>query len=655
MSVRQGLSLIAGLMIAIAAMAGFALAFLRPRPNAPVVSFRVASPENTSQPGPPSISPDGRLLALPATGPDGRRMLWLRALDDLRTTPIPGSEGANAPFWSPDSKYIGFFANQALKKVPSAGGPVSTICPAESIGGGGAWNSDGTILFAPGITGGLYRVPANGGTPLPLLQLNGTKLERAFLWPQFVAGNKHFIFFVSTDDAETTGVYVGSIASLGFYRLLFASETNAVFSGMGESGSRQNGYLLFVRGRTPMAQAFRAASLALEGEPISIGDNIGSLRSLLLAPISVSNNGILVYQTVGDATRQMVWMNRSGKPTATVKETGDWGPPRISPDGTRAAAARLAPDGHADLWMLEADGSVLPSGARLRSMKDRRSGRRMARGWHSSYRAKRGNFDLYTKCVHGAKRNCCTRSDDPKYPTDWSHDGRYILFTAVSKAGQADVWAFSTTDHRAGPILDTIYTEGYASLSPDGKWLAYQSDESGSSEVYVQAFDGISAGIKRRWQVSAGGGGIPRWRGDGKELFYVTYSGRMMAVAVKASGDQLAFDPPQTLFQTSPLPKTWNQYDVSPDGQRFLMNLALEMSNSPAITVLTNWTEKLKRVAVNGLEKGRYAQPGPQAASPAAQSPNKLFIFINLREGKSMEGDGIIKVSLVFRNDQEFS
>jgi eukaryotic-like serine/threonine-protein kinase len=580
-------------------MAGFALAFLRPRPSAPVVSFRVASPENTNQPGPPSISPDGRLLALPAAGSDGRRMLWLRALDDLRMTPIPGSEGANAPFWSPDSKYIGFFASQSLKKVPSAGGPVITICPAESIGGGGAWNSDDTILFAPGMTGGLYRVAASGGTPEPLLELHAAKFERAFLWPQFLPGNKHFIFFVSADSVETTGVYAGSIASGRSYRLLFASETNAVFSGMGESGSRQNGYLLFVRGRTPMAQAFHASSLALEGEPISIGDNIGSLRSLLLAPISVSNNGILVYQTVGDPTRQMVWMNRSGKPAAVVKETGDWGPPRISPRGTRAVAARLASDGHADLWLLEADGRA----TQLTTTPEHEG----SPVWSPNGSClvffiagkTEGNFDLYTKPLHEGKAELLYKSDGPKYPTDWSKDGRYILFTTVSQAGRADVWAFSTADHRAGPILDTIYTEGYASLSPDGKWLAYQSDESGSNEVYVQSFDGITSGNKRRWRVSAGGGGMPRWRGDGKELFYVTYTGRMMALAVEASGGQLAFGAPQVLFQTRPFPKTWNLYDVSADGQHFLMNLALEMSNSPAITVLTNWTEKLKRVAVN--------------------------------------------------------
>ena len=602
-SLRQALALIGGAMVAIAAMAGFAMAFLRPRPVLPVVNFRVAFPDNTSQPGPPAVSPDGRLVAMTAVGTDGRRMLWLRALDDLRMTRVAGSEGAHAPFWSPDSRYIGFFANQSLKRVPSAGGTVSTICPAESIGGGAAWNADGTILFAPGMTGGLYLVPANGGTPRALLKLKATRFERAFLWPQFLPGGNQFIFFVETDYPETTGVYGGNITSPGSYRLLLASETNAIFSGLGESGSPQQGYLLFVRGRSAMAQAFNASRMAVEGEPIAIGENIGSLRSLFLAPVSVSRNGILAYQTVGEATRQMVWMSRTGRPLAVVRETGDWGPPRISPDGTRAAAARLEPDGRSNLWLLDADGGL----TRFTTSAQREGSPVWSPdGWKLVFFAAakgEANSDLETQSVHGGKAELLYRSDAPKYPTDWSRDGRYILFTTISQAGRADIWGYSTAEHRAGPIVDTIYAEGYGSLAPDGKWLAYQSDESGNNEVYVQAFEGISAGTKRRWQVSAGGGGMPRWRADGRELFYMTGSGRMMAAAVAPAAGQLKFDAPQTLFETRPLPKTWNLYDVSADGQRFLVNLSLEVTNSPAITVLTNWTEKLRRVAASQLAR----------------------------------------------------
>ncbi|HEY2018760.1 MAG TPA: protein kinase, partial [Bryobacteraceae bacterium] len=537
MSLMLALGMIALVLVTVAGMAAAALSFLRPRSAAPVVSFRVAPPENTSSAGPPSISPDGRLLAFPAVGLEGQRMLWLRPLDALRATPIPGTEGAAAPFWSPDSKNIGFFANRFLRKVAVDGGSVATICPAEDPAGGGSWNADGTILFAPGLSGGLSRVRSSGGTPEEILKPNSTKSETAFLWPQFLPDNQHFIFFAATNSADATGVYAGSMKSPG-YRLLFASETNAVFSPVAESRSQKHGYLLFVRGRTPMAQEFNAANLQLVEDAKSLGDDIGSLRSLSLAPISVSNNGILVYQTVGDATRQVVWMNRVGKPTAVVKEAGEWGPLRISPDGTRAASAKLGPDRHADLWLIDTSGNTLqftdtlahegspvwsPDGSRL--------------VFFSSGKTE-GSFDLYTKPVSGGKMELLFANEAAKYPTDWSHDGRYVLFTAVSPSVTADIWAVSTADHHAGPVLNTIYTEGYASLSPDGRWLAYQSDQSGEMEIYVQPFDGIGPGTRRSWRVSKeGGGGMPRWRSDAKELFYVTYSGKMMAVAVHPAGD----------------------------------------------------------------------------------------------------------------------
>ncbi len=597
MSLWMALGLIALVMITVAGMAAAALSFLRARQPAPEVSFRVTLPENLSYPGPPSVSPDGRYLAFSAAGTEGHRMLWLRPLDDLRITPIPGTEGAAAPFWSPDSEFIGFFANQYLAKVPAGGGPVVRICPAEAIAGGGAWNTDNTILFAPGLSGGLYRVPASGGTPELLVKLNPAQSQRAFLWPQFLPDNRHFVFFAMTNSPETTGVYADSTTKPAAYKLLFPSETNAVYSAMAGSQSRQDGYLLFVRERVPMAQEFHAASLSPEGGPIAIGDPIGSLRSLSLSPVSVSNNAILVYQTVGDATRQLAWVNRSGRQIAVVRETGEWGPPRIAPDGARAAAAKLASDGRADLWVVDANGSATQftaTPAHEGSPVWSPDGSRLA--FFATGKAE-GNFDLYVKALNGGKAEPLFKSETPKYPTDWSRDGRYVLFTAVSLGGKADIWGVSTADHRAGPILDTIYTEGSASLSPDGKWLAYQSDESGQIEIYVQPFEGISSGTKRRWQLSSGGGGMPRWRGDGKELFYVTNNGKMMAATARAADGNFAFDAPQALFQTRQFPKTWNLYDVSGDGQRFLMNLPLEISSSSTITVLTNWTEKFRRVA----------------------------------------------------------
>jgi Tol biopolymer transport system component len=205
------------------------------------------------------------------------------------------------------------------------------------------------------------------------------------------------------------------------------------------------------------------------------------------------------------------------------------------------------------------------------------------------------NYDIYVRPAEaGAKADLLFRSGFAKYPTDWSRDGRYLLFNAVSETTKLDTWAISTADKHAGPVLNTVNAEGHAVMSPDGKWLAYDTDDSGRIEVYVQAFDGINSAARKRWKISANGGGLPKWRADGKELFYITSSGRVMAAATHPAAGEFAFDAPVKLFQTRPVPKTWNFFDPTPDGQKFLVNLPLEWANSSQIMVVTNWTEKLK-------------------------------------------------------------
>jgi len=586
-------------MVLLTVTAFSAVVLFHKGPAAPVYTFKVAAPENTSYPGPPSVSPDGRYLTFSAVGPDGQRTLWLRPLDSEHATPMSGTEGGFSPFWSPDSRQIGFFAAGQLRKVAVTGGTPETLAPAEMRAGGGTWNPDGTIVFAPGLSDGLYRVLASGGKVDPLLKPNAARSEHSYLWPQFLPDNNHFLFFALTDSRETTGVYAGSL-SPAESRFLFPSETNAVYSTLADSQSRKKGYLLFIQDRTLMGQQFDASSLELVTSPKALRDDIGALNSLSLAPISVSNNAVLVYQIVGHATRQMVWLDREGKQIAAVMDPGEWGPPRISPDGSRAVAARLEPDGKkTNLWMIDEAGAATPftnTPAHEGSPVWSADGTRVAFFAASS---PEGNFDLYTQAAQGGRPELLFRSDLAKYPSDWSHDGRYLLFTTITPGAKSDVWALGlgerhAGERRAGPILDTIHTEAYAVLSPDGQWLAYQSDETGRNEVYVQAFDGISNGTKRRWTLSDGGGGLPRWRADGKELFYVTETGRMMAVALHPNGREFEFDAPHLLFRTQPIPRYWNLYDASPDGQRFLLNLPLELSNNSSIAVVTSWTEKLK-------------------------------------------------------------
>ena len=584
---------IGGGVLALAATSVAAVLLWQQKPAAPVLKFSVSQPENTSYPGMPSVSPDGRYLTFSAIGPEGKRMLWLRPLDALHASVIQGSEGASAPFWSPDSQSIAFFGGKYLKRVPITGGAPANICQAEASPGGGTWNREGVILFAPSLADGFYRVAATGGKPEQVFGLDETKLERADLWPQFLPDGKHFVFYQLTDLAETSGVYLGTMEKPEYHRL-FASQTNAAFS-PGTPDAPKTGYLLYINERNLMAQRFNLGRLETVDDPITMGNDIGAVRSMALAPISVSTTGVLVYQGVGLPTRQMVWMDRAGRMLAMSGAPGNWGPPRISPDGNRSIVAKAGADGVAHLWLLDSSGGAqqitegaMHEGSPIWSP----DGSRVA------YFGRQGDaLDIYQRGVQaGAKAELLYKSAGQKFPSDWSHDGRYIVFSMEGVGTHLDMWGLSVGDRRVAPILDTIYSEGFATTSPDGKWIAYQQmDKTGLYHAYVQSFDGLNNGTKRRWMVSQGGGGLPRWRSDSNELFYMTSDGRIMSVPIQLGTDGgIVSGRPQMLFQTRPVPGNWNLYDAAPDGQRFCVNVPLEWTSAAPITVLTNWTEKLK-------------------------------------------------------------
>jgi eukaryotic-like serine/threonine-protein kinase len=592
---RNGLRLWIVIAAALLLCAGSvaAVMLLPGRNSAPVYRFSVDQ-EGAKYPGMPAVSPDGRSLSWSATAPDGKRMLWLQALGNPHTRQTPNTEGTSTPFWSPDSSYIGFFAGGFLKKVRVQDGAVSatpeSICQAESFSGGGTWNKQGMIVFAPGLTGALSKVAASGGTPQALTTLNAVKNEHSHLWPQFLPDGNRFIFFVTSDSGPSTGVYAGSLDSPN-YNLLFPSKTNAVYSGGGAAG-----YLLFIQDGSLVGQPFNASRLATAGDATTLATNIEGVEGLSLAQVSVSRTGTLVYQSAGKSARQLSWLDRTGKNLGMVGEPADWGPPRVSPDGRRIVAGkRDEKSGVAVLWVLNAAGESAfqlthmmrgssaqpvwsPDGSRIAFANDAL-----------------GTFDLYAQPASAeGQPELLYRDTHRKVFDDWSRDGRTLLFDEIIPGMARGVWRWNSSERKASTIIDTVHSEGYGALSPDGKWLAYQSDETGINEVIVQAWDNGSKGAKRLFAISKGGGALPRWRHDGRELYYITQPGKLLAVSVHPSGSEFGFDAPRELFQTPPTPKSWNLFDVSADGERFLMNMPMDWPESAKIVVIASWLKELE-------------------------------------------------------------
>ena len=588
------------LMVAAASLFAGRLIF-RQRAANPVLKFPVPPEANSSFPGAATVSPDGRYIVYSAVGPDGRRLLWLRALDQIHARIVPGTEDAAAPFWSDDSRSVGYFAGRSLKiwnlRFGDDGGPAGearALCPADATAGGGTWNAGGVIVFSPGLNGGLYRIDTTGGDPQLLLALDNAKQHRSYRWPHFLPDGRHFTFFALGASDTANGVYAGDLQTREAH-LLFSSDSDAVYSGDVDANPGKFGYLLFVQNSDVYAQAFNPSILELEGKPNLFLRDVGSVETLSLAPLSVSGTGLLVYQTIAQPTHQLAWLDREGKQIGTLGEPGEWGVPRVSPDGRRVICGKLAADRkRGELWLFDKDTVsrlVAIPGADARSPLWSPDGTRIA------FTANPGGlYNVYLKALNGPDPGePLFRSEYSKYLTDWSRDGRYLLFNSLATAGtSSDVWAYSFAEGRGGAVVETVHSEGYPALSPDGHWLAYQSDESGHDEVYVQVFDGISAGTKRRFQVSAGGGRLPRWRADGQELFFLSGPGSVMSVSVSAMAGGFSSGPPRKLFETRAIPKKSNLYDVSPDGQQLLFNLPYEWAGPSPITVMTNWVEVLR-------------------------------------------------------------
>jgi Tol biopolymer transport system component len=582
----QGLGWIVAAVFLLAAIALFV--YLRPAPaEVKAVRFAVSPPEKATSVQAPTISPDGRRLAFTATV-EGKKLLWVRPLDSLAAQPLPGTEGASFPFWSPTGEFIGFFAQGKLKRIALSGGPTTTLCDAP-VGVGGAWNRDGVILFSPLLATGVHRVPAAGGSVAVVT--TSDQLRNSHRWPSFLPDERHFLYSVGfSSQLEAMGIYLASLDGQESTRLVSA-DSSAVYA-----ASERGGYLLFVREGTLLAQPFDAAEGRLSGEPVRLADQVrGNInRSERARAFSVSENGVLVYHAGERGERfQLGWFDRAGKSLGMIGSAGGYiTGASLSPDEKRVAMAREDLQTRTDdIWLLD-----LARGADSRFTFDPATdhapvwapdGSRIV--WNSN---REGLANLYQKASSGAGQDeLLLKADNWKWANDWSRDGRFIVYGENNPKTKGDLWILPVDGERKPfPYRQTPFDERNARFSPDSKWIAYSSDESGGSEVYVQDFP--TAGGK--WRISTRGGDNPNWRRDGKEIFYVA-DGKLMVVEVK-SGAKFEASVPRALFDLRSI--KWvggNNYAVTGDGQRFLVVTSPEEANASPFTVVLNWMAELKR------------------------------------------------------------
>ena len=533
-----------------------------------------------------ALSPDGRHLAFVGEAGLGGAGLWIRAVEALEARMLPGTEGAGYPFWSPDNQFIGFFVGGQLKKVAVSGGPPETLCEVAFLTFGGTWNRDDVIVFGRG-NDRLYRVSASGGEPSPVTELDRS-LHSGHVWPQFFPDGRRFLFFAGRPGGDDNGIYVGSLDSTEVQRVM-AAEYMARYA--------PPGYLLYAREGTLMAQPFDADAVQLTGDPVRLVDQVSTNPVFRLAAFSVSENGELAYRGGGrEGVTQLVWFDRSGELLGEASQPGLYNNPALSRDETRVAVERREITNAApDVWILDLTRGGTPSRFTFDPEADRwptwsPDGRQIAFGSDREG----GVSQIYRKNASGTgEAELLLESEASKYPMEWSEDGAWLSFFDQDSQGNFDLWVLPLAeDSDPIPFLQTPFADVHGRLSPDSRWMAYGSDESGQAEIYVQDFP-ESGG---KWPISTSGGFDPQWRGDGNELFYLGLDGNLMAVEIEADGDTPVAGIPQVLFPIDgPTLLQRNNYDVTADGQRFLVNAFVEDAIRAQITWVLNWTAELEQ------------------------------------------------------------
>jgi serine/threonine protein kinase len=565
-------------------------------PIGEAVRFSVDPPEKTVFSGPPNLtvpvpqfalSPDGRALVFVANSSGANPMIWMRSIDQVTARPLPGTEHAQFPFWSPDSRWLGFFAEGKLKKTPVAGGPVQVLADVADAFGG-SWGADGSIIFGK-LSSAIFRVSSGGGTVTAVTKVD--TVMKAHRWPEFLPDGRHFLFHVQGGDSAQHGVYVGSIDG-GTQKFLLRSESSAIYA--------WPGYVLYVEGGTLLGQAFDAAHLELGGEPFTVAENVGRSTGFNIG-VSASGTDMLAYAAAMLQRGRLTWFDRAGNSLNSVGVEGDYSDFRLSPNGETLAVSLVDSKAwNPDIWLIDlmrggpsrfTVGLALsaapvwsPDGARIVFRTNRN-----------------GQTELYAKSAGGGGNEEVVLTYETQHAagidtpnlvcSDWSPDGRYVIASVPQQTTGDDLWLIPLSGDKKpfkflGPPSDQIH----GNFSPDGRFVAYTSNESGRFQVYVQTFP-LS---DRKWQVSTDGGYEPRWRGDGHEIYYLSEDRKLMAVAVGAGP---SFAVPKVLFQTrvpEGVTSRRTHYVPSRDGQRFLVNTQSGDAFPNPITVVLNWQADLK-------------------------------------------------------------
>jgi serine/threonine protein kinase/Tol biopolymer transport system component len=538
--------------------------------------------------GPAALSPDGLRIAFVAKNADGKQMLWIRPLSSAVAQSMSGTDDATYPFWSADSRYVAFFAAAKLNKVDASGGPPQALCDAYA-GRGGTWNSTSTIVFAPDTTSALARVDAAGGTRVPLSTLDAK--ETSHRWPDFLPDGKHFLYFAHGMTRADNGIYLAALDSKE-RKLLLRNDSNAVYAAPG--------YLLFVRDNTLMAQRFNLRSLALEGEAKPLADHVAVNTDIYRSILTASANGELLYQHgASGGGSQLFWYDASGKQGEPVlPDTADYGTPSLSPDASKLAFY-LETNGIGDIWVVDL----------VRHTKIRLTFGPLYSGspvWWPDGKSIVFNYgssgvtdSLYRQNADGtgSKEKLLETPGIRAIPHSVSPDGRYIAYMRLDPKSNTnwDIWelpiADKSGDQKPLAVVATNFADVTPAFSPDGKWLAYANNETGRFETYIQPFPS-GAG---RWQVSTAGGVWPKWRKDGKELFFFSPDQQIMAVDVNQNGASLQLGAPHALFKATTVSGPTGPYTVSADGKKFVMNTVTPQSITEPLTLITNWPADLKQ------------------------------------------------------------